>query len=218
MSILVIPSIDIKNGKTVRIVQGIPDLGCKSYGSDPVDMAMIWRAENAKCIHVVDFDCSHEHSHKNFDIIRNICSSVIIPVEFGGGISGYDDAKEAIDLGVFRLVIGTLAYLNRKEFIKILEAFGPQKITAAIDVVDEELVIQGRNVKTGMSAVEYSKILADIGVERFIVTDVKTNGMLNGPNIPLSLKIADATKHKVTLSGGISSYIDLKKVQDHSKY
>ena len=79
--ILVIPSIDIKNRKTVRVVKGIPELGCNSYGDDPVEMAMIWRAENAKVLHVVDFDSSHEHSHKNFDLLGEICDSVIIPVQ-----------------------------------------------------------------------------------------------------------------------------------------
>ena len=84
VKILVIPSIDIQDGKTVRVVQGITDLGCIEYANDPVDMAMIWRAENAKCIHVVDFNAAHEHSHINFEIIRKMCESVVIPIELGG--------------------------------------------------------------------------------------------------------------------------------------
>ena len=75
--ILIIPSIDIQDGKTVRVVQGIPELGCIEYANDPVEMAMIWRAENAKCIHVVDFNASHEHTHTNYDLIRRICESVL---------------------------------------------------------------------------------------------------------------------------------------------
>ncbi|MDX1701813.1 MAG: 1-(5-phosphoribosyl)-5-[(5-phosphoribosylamino)methylideneamino] imidazole-4-carboxamide isomerase [Melioribacteraceae bacterium] len=211
--ILVIPSIDIKNRKTVRVVQGIPELGCKEYGDDPIEMAMIWRAENAKVLHVVDFDSSHEHSHKNFDLLGEICESVIIPVEFGGGITSIEDAEEALELGAFRLVIGSLAYTNPDEFKKIFERFGPQKISAAIDVVNDELVIHGRKKTTGISAVEFSTKLAEIGVTRFVVTDVKRNGMLDGPNIDLSCRVADATNTKVTLSGGISSYKDLIDVQ-----
>ena len=77
--LLVIPSIDIKNGKTVRVVQGIPELNCKEYGSDPVEMAKIWRTENAKLLHVVDFDGAADHSRNNLHFVREICESVIIP-------------------------------------------------------------------------------------------------------------------------------------------
>lgn len=216
--ILVIPSIDIKDRKTVRVVQGIPELGCQEYGDDPVEMAMIWRSENAKVIHVVDFDSSHEHSHKNFDILGEICESVIIPVEFGGGISDINDAEEALNLGAFRLVIGSLAYTNQGEFIKIFEKFGPQKISAAIDVIDNELVVKGRKEKTGILAVDYAKRLSEIGVNRLIVTDVKRNGMLEGPNINLCKDVAEITNCRVTLSGGISGYQDLIAVQNASQF
>lgn len=214
--ILVIPSIDIKNRKTVRVVQGIPELGCRSYGDDPVEMAMLWRAENAKVIHVVDFDSSHDHSHKNFDILGEICESVIIPVEYGGGITTLEDAEEALNLGAFRLVIGSLAFTNPNEFKKIFEKFGPQIISAAIDIIDDELVIHGRKQRTGISPEIFSEKLVKMGVSRFIVTDVARNGMLEGPNIELCQRIADVTKTKVTLSGGISSYKDLNNVQKHA--
>lgn len=214
--LLVIPSIDIKNRKTVRVVQGIAELGCKEYGDDPVEMAKIWRAENAKVIHVVDFDSSHQHSHKNFDVLGAICNSVVIPVEFGGGISTIEDAQEAINLGAFRLVIGSLAFTNYFEFKKIFEKFGPHVISSAIDVIDDELIIHGRKEKTGINAEEFSKKLVEMGVNRFIVTDVSRNGTLQGPNIDLCKRIADITNTKVTLSGGISGYKDLINVQKKS--
>lgn len=216
--ILVIPSIDIKDRQTVRVVQGIPELDCKEYGSDPIEMALIWRSENAKVIHVVDFDLSHEHSRKNFDIIGGICESVIIPVEFGGGITSIEDAEEVMNLGVFRLVIGSLAYTNPKEFEKILDKFGPLKISSAIDVVDNELVVHARKEKTGISAENFSKKLSEMGVNRFVITDVKRNGMLSGPNIELCKSIADATNTKVTLSGGIGGFNDLMLVQNNADY
>ncbi len=211
--ILVIPSIDIYNGKTVRVVQGIAELCCKEYGDDPVEMAMIWRAENAKALHVVDFNAAHEHSHTNFEIIKKICSSVIIPVEMGGGIRTYEDAKQAFDLGVARIVAGTMAYENPDEFRKILDEFTPNKVVAAIDVIDNEVVTRGRRVHTGISAVDYAKKLKEYGAKRFIVTDVLTNGMLTGPNIALSKSIAEVTEGKVTHSGGIGDYQDLIKLQ-----
>ena len=212
-NLLVIPSIDIKDGKAVRVVQGIPELNCSAYGDDPVEMAMIWRAENAKIIHVVDFNSSHYHSHTNFDIVKKICDSVIIPVEFGGGIKNIDDAKQAFDLGVFRIIVGSLAFENEKEFAKILSEFGTLKVAAAIDVIEGEVVIKGRTEKTGINAVDYAKRLESLGVCRVIVTDVKTNGMMTGPNIALSNKIANETSLKVTHSGGLGGYSDLNFVQ-----
>ena len=143
--ILIIPSIDIQDGKTVRVVQGIPDLGCIEYANDPVDMAMIWRAENAKCIHVVDFNAAREHSHTNFEIIRKICESVVIPIELGGGIRTYEDAKNAFELGVARVVIGSMAFENPREFIKILDEFTPNKVIAAIDVINDEVITREDN-------------------------------------------------------------------------
>ncbi len=217
-SILVIPSIDIKDGKTVRVVQGIPELNCPRYGDDPVEMALLWRSENAKIIHVVDFDSSHEHSHKNYEIIEEICNSVIIPVEMGGGISSFEEAETLFGLGVFRIVIGTLAYENPGEFGKIFEHYGPQKISAAIDVIDNEVVVGGRKIKTGLSPQQYGKTLANIGVERFIVTDIKKNGMLLGPNIQLSVEVAKATGGKVTVSGGVRNFKDLLDIQAAQKY
>lgn len=213
--LLVIPSIDIKDGRAVRVVQGIPELNCSAYGDDPIEMAMIWRAENAKTIHVVDFDASHQHSHKNFKIVKEICDSVIIPVEYGGGIKSFEDAQEAFDLGIFRLVVGSLAFENEKEFSKILNEFGDLRIAAAIDVIDNEVVIKGRSYKTGLSPIDYAKRLEELGVCRIVVTDVKRNGMMSGPNIELSNSIGEATNLKVTLSGGVGGYNDLINVDEN---
>jgi phosphoribosylformimino-5-aminoimidazole carboxamide ribotide isomerase len=211
--ILVIPSIDIYNGRTVRVVQGIAELCCSEYGDDPVEMAMIWRAENAKVIHVVDFDASHEHSQTNFEVIKKLCESVIIPVELAGGIRTHDDAKKAFDLGVFRIVVGTMAYEHPEEFYNILVEFTPSRVVAAIDVVKQEVVTRGRRIHTGIKATDYARKLKELGAERFIVTDVHTNGMLLGPNIELSREVAEVTKGKVTHSGGIGGYEDLIKLQ-----
>ena len=211
--ILVIPSIDIQDQKTVRAVQGIPELGCAEYKSDPVEMAMIWRAENAKCLHVVDFNAAHDHTRVNFEVIKSICESVIIPVELGGGIRNYDDAVEAFELGVARVVIGSMAFENPREFIKILDKFTPNRVVSAIDVVNGEVVTRGRQTRTHMQAIQYAKFLKSCGATRIVVTDVTTNGMLSGPNIELSRQVAEAAETKVTHSGGIGGSEDLLKLQ-----
>ena len=211
--LLVIPSIDIHNQKTVRIVQGIPELDCKEYGDDPVEMAMIWRAENAKMLHVVDFDGAIDHSQKNFAIIKEICDSVVIPIEFAGGIRSLEDAEAVFDLGVYRIAINTMALENRAEFINLFEKFGPTKIVLSIDVLDGDLVTRGRKKKSGLNYLSFTKEMADIGVDRCIVTDVSRNGMMLGPNIQLSKEIAEKSNIKVTHSGGVRNKDELLDLQ-----
>lgn len=211
--LLVIPSIDIKNGKTVRVVQGIPELDCTEYGSDPVEMAKIWRAENAKMLHVVDFDGAHDHSHQNFKVIEQICSSVVIPVEFTGGIRNFDDAKAIMETGICRLALGTMPISYPDEFIKVFEYYGPTKIVLSLDIIDDELVIKGRQIKTGINYKDYVMKMSEIGVERFIVTDVLRNGVLGGPNLQLSMNIAKISGKKVTHSGGIRNKDELLDIQ-----
>ena len=211
--LLVIPSIDIKNGKTVRVVQGIPELDCKEYGSDPVEMAKIWRAENAKLLHIVDFDGAHEHTRRNYKIVEEICSSVIIPVEFAGGIRTMDDADALIDTGISRLIISTMAIENLDEFKKVFEKYGPAQIAISLDVVNNELVIRGRRRNTGILYKDFAKKVSDMGVERFIVTDILRNGVMAGPNIELSIDVAKITNAKVTHSGGIRNKDELMDIQ-----
>lgn len=210
--ILIIPSIDIKDGKTVRVVQGIPELNCKQYNNNPVEMAMIWRAENAKCIHVVDFDASQQSSQKNFGTVKRICESVIIPVEYGGGIRTINDVAILLELGVYRVVIGTMAHNNPVEFKEAVAKFGNRRVIAAIDVLDDEIYIKGRQEKIKRSVLEHARWLEEAGIERLIVTDINRNGTLIGPNIELSKRIAKNTNLKVTLSGGIRHYDDLKNI------
>ena len=212
--LLVIPAIDIKNGKCVRTVQGIPELDCYEYGNNPVEMAKIWRAENAKMIHVKDFDGAHEQSKRNIKVIEEICSSVVIPVEFAGGIRSLKDADEIMKTGVIRLAINTMAIENKQEFLKVLEKYGSSKIVISLDVLGEELLIKGRSEKTGISYRTFSKEMVDVGVNRFIVCDITRNGTQMGPNIQLSKEIAELTGAKVTHAGGVRNKDELMDIQN----
>lgn len=211
--LLVIPSIDIKNGKCVRSVQGIPELDCHEYGNDPVEMAKIWRAENAKMIHIVDFDGAHEHSKRNIKVVEEICSSVVIPVEFAGGIRNMEDVDEIMQTGISRLAINTFAVENRNEFLKVFEKYGPSKVVVSLDIKDEELLIRGRSTKTGIHYRDFTMAMVDVGVNRFVVCDIERNGTMLGPNIELSKTIAEITGIKVTHSGGVRNKDELLDIQ-----
>jgi len=212
--LLVIPAIDIKNGKCVRTVQGIPELDCYEYGNNPVEMAKIWRAENAKMIHVKDFDGAHEQSKRNYKLIEEICSSVVIPVEFAGGIRSLQDADEIMKTGVIRLAINTMAIENKNEFIKVIEKYGPSKVVISLDVLGEELLVRGRSKKAGINFRTFSKEMVETGVNRFIVCDITRNGTQLGPNIQLSKEIAESTGAKVTHAGGVRNKDELMDIQN----
>lgn len=211
--LLVIPSIDIKNGKCVRTVQGIPELDCYEYGNNPIEMAKIWRAENAKMIHIKDFDGAHEQSKRNLKVIEEICSSVVIPVEFAGGIRSLQDADDIMKTGVIRIAINTMAIENRNEFRKVFEKYGPTKIVISLDILDQELLIKGRSIKTGINFRKFAKEMVDMGLTRFIVCDITRNGTQLGPNILLSKEIAESTGAKVTHAGGIRNKDELMDIQ-----
>lgn len=212
--LLVIPSLDIKNGKCVRTVQGIPELDCYEYGNNPVEMAKIWRAENAKMIHVVDFDGAHERSKRNYKVIEEICSSVVIPVEFAGGIRNIQDADEIMQTGIIRLAINSMAVENKKEFLKVFEKYGTSKIVISLDILGEELIVSGRSKKTGINYRSFAKEMVSLGVNRFIVCDISRNGTMYGPNIQLSKEIAELTGAKVTHAGGIRNKDELLDIQN----
>jgi len=212
--LLVIPAIDIKNGKCVRTVQGIPELDCYEYGNNPVAMAKIWRAENAKMIHVTDFDGAHEQSKRNYKVVEEICSSVVIPVEFAGGIRSLQDADEIVKTGVIRLAINSMAIENKSEFLKVFEKFGPTKVVITLDILNEELLVRGRSKKTGINFRTFAKEMVETGVNRFIVCDISRNGTQLGPNIQLSKEIAEMTGAKVTHAGGVRNKDELMDIQN----
>lgn len=210
--LLVIPSLDIQDGKMVRVVQGIPELDVHEYSNDPVAMARIWRTENARMLHVVDFNAFKDHSTVNRPLLEEICESVIIPVQYAGGIRSVADADTMISLGVSRIVITTMLVENRAGALTILEKYGPGKVVAGLDVVRNEIVIHNRKVHTGLTPEELAEELSRQGFDRFVVTDVRRNGMLGGPNIDLSIRVAEASGKKVTLSGGIRNKDELNDI------
>ncbi|MCH7826869.1 MAG: 1-(5-phosphoribosyl)-5-[(5-phosphoribosylamino)methylideneamino] imidazole-4-carboxamide isomerase, partial [Bacteroidetes bacterium] len=176
--------------------------------------AKLWRKENAKMIHVVDFDGAWEHSNKNFKVVEEMCSSIVIPVQFTGGIRNIDDVKNIMNCGIIRLAINTMAIENRKDLIKALDIYGPKKIVIALDILDDELVIKGRKIKTGIHYLQFAKEMLELGIERFLVTDISKNGMMEGPNLSLSKEIAEQTNVKITHSGGIRNKDELMDFQN----
>ncbi|MCC6865685.1 MAG: 1-(5-phosphoribosyl)-5-[(5-phosphoribosylamino)methylideneamino] imidazole-4-carboxamide isomerase [Ignavibacteria bacterium] len=215
---LVIPVIDIRNGKTVRMVEGHEDKTVY-YSESPLNMARLFRKENAKVIHITDLDGASSGKRKNYELIKEITEKVGVPIQLGGGIRSFDIADQLInELGVYRIVIGTSAIDNIDLVKKSIAEFGSNKIVISVDVRDEFLVKDGWSNITNIHALEFASGMKKLGVERIIYQDVSRVGSLTGPNIEGLKQIAIHTGLKVTSAGGISSYLDLKKIQELEQF
>ncbi|MCL5020203.1 MAG: 1-(5-phosphoribosyl)-5-[(5-phosphoribosylamino)methylideneamino]imidazole-4-carboxamide isomerase [Bacteroidetes bacterium] len=185
----------------------------KIYSDDPVRMAIIWRGENFKALHVVDLDGAFEGSPVNADKLKEIVNAVDIPVEFGGGLRTYESVKEVVDAGVYRAILGTAAVSDPDLLLKCLRDFGPRRIVVGIDMRDGVVQIKGWKDSSGVSAIELGKKLKEEGVVRVVYTDISRDGTLKGINDEAMKEFAVSTGLRVTASGGVSSYHDLIKLQ-----
>jgi phosphoribosylformimino-5-aminoimidazole carboxamide ribotide isomerase len=215
--ILVIPAVDLRKGKCVRLVQG--EAGTeKIYSDDPVKMAIMWRGENFKTLHVVDLDGAFEGKLSNFDTVRSIVEAVDIPVEYGGGVRTYEDAKRIIDVGVYRVIIGTVAVNDEELLLRLLRDFGPRRIAVGIDMIDGIVQVKGWKNSSGVSAVALGKKLKEFGVVRVVYTDITRDGTLKGPNFEAMKEFGKGTGLRVTASGGVASYRDLLRFQELEQF
>ena len=212
---LVIPVIDIHNGKCMRLIHGHYE-STNFYSDNPVTVAKLFRKENFKCIHITDLDGAVEGEMKNFPIIKEICKTLDVPVQLGGGIRDFDTAKKIIEeLGVYRIVIGTAAINNQDLISKILNEFSPSKLAIGIDEKLNNVLTNGWINYAGITPLDFAKLMDGLGVKRIIYQDVTRVGNSTGPFVERLLEIAENTKNlKITSAGGIGNYSHLKLLND----
>jgi len=212
---LVIPAIDLKNGKCVRLLQGRKS-EMTVYNEDPVDVAKEFAAAGAEMIHVVDLDGAFNGAESpNRAVVKEIVESIDVAVEFGGGIRSLADVQELCSAGVARVVLGTVAAestLLLKDFVGKFSS----RICAGIDARDGRVMTRGWESATPLLAIDLARSVAECGIERIVYTDIARDGMLGGPNIEQTLAVARAANIKVTASGGVSSLDDIKRLRDAS--
>lgn len=215
----IIPAIDLKDGKVVRLYKGEFDK-VKVYKDNPVDMAKYFQDCGAVHIHVVDLDGALEGKPKNYKVVESIVKSVDILVEFGGGLRSYEAVKSMFEIGVDRVVIGSLAYENQEEFLRIVEDF-KNKVIVGIDAKDGKVAIKGWVEKTDYTPLEFAKKYDDLDIFGFLYTDVNRDGAMVGPNLEGTKYLAENLKHFVIASGGVGSLqdvINLYKLKDYGVF
>ncbi len=207
---IVIPAIDLKDGKCVRLLQGRKE-DVTVYSEDPAAMARHWEDMGAELLHVVDLDGAFTGEQKNFDKIRAIREAISIPIELGGGIRDLERIEMLIDLGVDRTIIGTSAATDPE---MVREACGkfPGKVIVGIDAKDGMVAVKGWVEVTELEAIEFARQMEKTGAAGIIYTDISRDGMLSGPNIGAMAKMVESVQIPVIASGGVAQLEDLKKL------
>jgi phosphoribosylformimino-5-aminoimidazole carboxamide ribotide isomerase len=206
---LIIPAIDLKDGRCVRLFQGEMDKETV-YFEDPVDAAKHWLAEGASLIHIVDLNGAVEGRPVHTKEVAAICRLSGLSAELGGGLRSMEAVKAALDLGASRVVIGTAAF--DADFLQDLCGRFPGKVVVGIDARQGKVAVKGWLETTSMNAVELAKRCEGDGAARIIYTDISRDGTREGVNVDETLKIARAVKIPVIASGGVSTLDDVRKL------
>jgi phosphoribosylformimino-5-aminoimidazole carboxamide ribotide isomerase len=207
---IIIPAIDLKNGKCVRLLQGMMDKETV-FSDNPASMAKKWEDQGAKMLHIVDLDGAVEKKLQNLDSIKKIIKHVNIPVQIGGGIRNKDTINMLLDLGVKRVIIGTEAIRNPDLVINACKEF-PDKIIVGIDARNGFVAIEGWTQTTRIKAVDLAKQFESCGVAAINFTDIHRDGMQTGPNIEETRQLAEAVSTPIVASGGVSTVEDIKNL------
>lgn len=207
------PAIDMKGGKCVRLTQGQFD-NVKVYSHRPADMAKLWVDQGATWLHLVDLDGALAGRSVNEEAIREILKEVSVPVQLGGGIRSREAVRNLLDLGVTRCIIGTRA-VEEPEFIRsLVEEFGPERIVVGVDARDGLVAVNGWEQVSSVPAVDLCRRMKSFGVRHIVYTDISRDGMLAGPNVAGTRRLAEETGLDMIASGGVSSMEDLEALKE----
>lgn len=212
MKTILIPAIDLMDGKCVRLTQG--DYGQKKeYSADPLDMARQYEDCGIRRLHVVDLDGAKAKRPCNLAVLERIAAGTSLDVEWGGGIKDAGSLKSALDAGAGRIICGSIAVDDRTEFSSWLSEFGPSRIILGADVRDGKVATHGWLRDSGLSLEELMGWYVPCGLSQMICTDISRDGMLQGPDFGFYDALKQAWPSvDVTLSGGVSCMEDLYEV------
>ncbi len=207
---MIIPAIDIKDGRCVRLRQG--KMQDETVYSDvPEQVAKRWEGEGAKLLHVVDLDGAVQGIPKNFEVIKKILKAVKIQVQVGGGIRNIAGIETYLNANASRVVLGTAAVLDLQGLQEACRRF-PKKIVVAIDSHQGRVAIRGWQEVSDQLATDLAKQIADLPIAGLLMTDIQRDGMLTGPNLNALQAMVNATRIPVIASGGVRSIEDIRNL------
>ena len=207
-----LPAIDLRGGKVVRLYQGDYDQ-MTVYGDDPAAQAKAFAAAGARNLHVVDLDGAKDGTTANFDVIQRIVKATGLSVEVGGGIRSEERIKRYLDLGVERCILGTIAVKDFGFTAKMAQTYG-KHIAVGVDARDGFVAINGWKERSEEKGVDFCRRLRDAGVQTVIYTDISRDGMLSGTNLEVYRTLREVEGLNIIASGGVSSMDDISALSD----
>ena len=209
---ILLPAVDIRDGKAVRLVQG--DFARETvYNDDPLDAAEQWVEQGARSLHVVDLDGALQGAPANLEHLRRITEAVDIPVQYGGGLRDARSVRAALSAGADRVVIGTAAYTDSEFLDQVIATWG-SRVIVAVDVRGGHVSVAGWTTETQGLPAEVIERLQRRGVHRFAYTDVDRDGTLEGPDIDEIKRIGSVIRGRFIYSGGIGSLDHLRALAE----
>ena len=213
---LIIPAIDLKGGKCVRLLKG--EEGTETvFSENPLQTARKWEGCGARLIHVVDLDGAFSGEPRNFEIIRDIVNTVSADVQVGGGIRNINTVEKYISVGVRRVILGTSAIQDRKFLIDVCKSF-PERVGVGIDTKMGKIAVKGWKEVIDLDTEDFLNGLNAIGVSLVIHTDVDRDGTMEGVNLNAVEKFVKSSPIPVITSGGISSMEDIEKLSSLEEF
>ncbi|WP_321421325.1 1-(5-phosphoribosyl)-5-[(5-phosphoribosylamino)methylideneamino]imidazole-4-carboxamide isomerase [uncultured Methanobacterium sp.] len=213
---IIMPAVDIKNGKCVQLVQGKP--GTEQIILDnPAEVALEWEKKGASVLHVIDLGGALEEGG-NTPVVEEILKKVSVPVQMGGGIRTLYDATNLLNMGVDRIILGTLAIQDPKTVELLSSEFGSERIMVALDSKDSQVVVRGWTEKTNQTAPELGKIMENHGAGGILFTNVDHEGLLGGFRVEPLLELLEAVDIPVVYSGGVSTLEDVATLSQTDAY
>ena len=213
---IILPAIDLKDGKAVRLYKGDFDT-VHQVADDPLATALAFREAGAAYVHVVDLDGAKDGVRKNSSIVQAL-ARIGLKIELGGGIRSMDDLRAVFEMGVYRAVIGSAAVTD-PEFVQLaVEQYGPERIAVGIDTQDGKVRTAGWLKNSGLDYIKFAKSMEAIGVKVIIFTDIETDGTLCGPSFSRLETLQQAVSCSIIASGGVSSQADLDGLQEMGLY
>jgi phosphoribosylformimino-5-aminoimidazole carboxamide ribotide isomerase len=207
----VVPAVDVQDGEVVQLVQG--ERGTEKTYGDPVDAAERWVAAGADTLHLVDLDGAFEGERVNADAVERVVDAVDVPVQLGGGIRTAADARDLLDRGVDRVILGTAA-VQEPSIVEAISDTHPDSVVVSLDAKDGEVVVEGWTESTGLDPAAAATRYADLGACAILFTDVDVEGRLEGVATEPVRELAAAVDLPVIASGGVATVDDVLALRD----
>jgi phosphoribosylformimino-5-aminoimidazole carboxamide ribotide isomerase len=208
--VIVIPAIDLRRGRAVRLLRGDPHEETM-YADDPVALAVRFQEEGARRLHLIDLDAALEDGD-NREVVADICRSVVVPVQVGGGVRTLEDIAAVAEVGAARAILGTTAALDPSFVERAVEEYA-ERILVAVDVRGGHLMVKGWQ-EEGPKLEDVLPALNDAGSPRYLVTAIARDGTLDGPDLRLYRQVAALTERPVIASGGVRTADDIWALRD----